>query len=84
MENQIIDALAYETLAWDALLYIQNPDLNYPKDKTKILTQSYKPISDALADERTLKLPHSEFKETIIQALPNLKQSLTDLQNANL
>lgn len=84
IENQIIDALTYATLASNALLYIQNPDLNYPRDKTKILIESYKSIRDAVADERTLKLPHLEFKETIIQALPNLKQSSTDLQNANL
>ena len=81
IDSLITEALIYQTLCWDALLYIQNPDLNYPREKSKALSNCYKTISGVFADERTLKLPISDFKTAVTNELTNIQQSNQTLLN---
>lgn len=81
IDNLITEALIYQTLAWDAMLYIQNPDLNYPREKSKTLSTCYKTIGDVFADDRVLKLPISDFKTAVTNELPNIQRSNQLLSN---
>lgn len=81
IDSLITDALIYQTLSSDALLYIQDPDLNYPNDKIKTLLKCYKSISGVFADERVLKLPTNDFKTAVTNALPDIQQSKQLLSN---
>lgn len=81
IDSLITEALIYQTLAWDAMLYIQNPDLNYQRDKSKTLSNCYKTISGVFADERILKLPISDFKTAVATELPNIQQANQLLSN---
>jgi hypothetical protein len=81
IDSLITEALISQTLCWDALLYIQNPDLNYPREKSKTLSNCYKTISGVFADERILKLPISDFKSAVSTELPNIQQSNQLLSN---
>ena len=79
IDSLITDALVYQTLAWDAFLYIQDEDLDYPRDNINVLSNTYKPLSAIFGDARLLKLPIADFKIAVINALPNLQQAKTEL-----
>lgn len=81
IDSLITDALVYQTLASNALIYIQNPDLNYPRDKSKKLSDSYKLVSAIFADETYLRLPIADFKIAVENALPGLQTTNRDIGN---
>lgn len=77
INDLITDALVYQTLAYDALLYIQTSD--FPRDESKVLSNNYKLLSAIFADERVLKLSIADIKIAVTNALLDLQQAKTEL-----
>ena len=59
--------------AWDALILIQDEDLQFPRDKWKMMSNTYVVIGDIYANNKVLNLPPEDFKNYVSKKLETIE-----------
>jgi hypothetical protein len=70
--------------AWDAFLYLQDPELKFPIDKIRSMkgtNEIFWGNDSVFSDERNLKLPSDRFKAKVAEQLDNINSALPSLEN---
>jgi len=70
--------------AWDAFLYLQDPELKFPVDKIRAMkgtNEIFWGFDSAFSDERNLKLSADKFKAKVAEQIDKINSALPPLEN---
>lgn len=70
--------------AWDAFLYLQDPELKFPVEKIRAMkgtNEIFWSFDGVFSDERLLKLPADKYKAKVSEQIDKINSALPSLEN---
>lgn len=70
--------------AWDAFLYLQDPELKFPVDKVRAMkgtNEIFWGTDGVFSDERNLKLPPDNYKAKVAEQIDKINSALPSIES---